>query len=82
MILKLSPLIGVTISAFVWRLGILTPPTLLLIVTMAACFLTPIYTSSEKGQLISDQIKGPLAAFRSPPDEGTRQERRNVGSMN
>ena len=28
-ILKLSPLIGVTTSAFVWKLGILTPPTLL-----------------------------------------------------
>ena len=27
---KLSPLIGVTTSAFVWRLGILTPPTLLI----------------------------------------------------
>ena len=27
--LKLSPLIGVTTSAFAWRLGILTPPTLL-----------------------------------------------------
>ena len=35
--------------------------------TMAACFLTPIYTSSEKRQLISDHIKGPLVAtFRSP----------------
>ena len=35
---------------------------------MAAYFLTPIYTSSEKkGQLISAHIKGPLvAAFRSP----------------
>ena len=33
---------------------------------MAAYFLTPIYTSSEKRQLISDCIKGPLvAAFRS-----------------
>ena len=33
----------------------------------SACFLTPIYTSSEKRQLISDHIKGPLvAAFRSP----------------
>ena len=30
-------------------------------------FLTPIYTSSEKRQLISERIKGPLAAaFRSP----------------
>ena len=37
------------------------------IVMMAAYFLTPIYTSSEKKQLISDHIKGPLvAAFRSP----------------
>ena len=39
----------------------------------------------RKMQLISDRIKGvgPLvAAFRSPPDEGTRQECRNVGSMN
>ena len=27
--LKLSPLLGVTTSAFVWKLGILTPPTLL-----------------------------------------------------
>ena len=37
------------------------------VVTMAAYFLTPIYTSSEKRQLISDRIKGPLvAAFRSP----------------
>ena len=34
---------------------------------MAAYFLTPIYTSSEKRQLIIDGIKGPLdAAFRSP----------------
>ncbi|CAH3144988.1 unnamed protein product [Pocillopora meandrina] len=34
---------------------------------MAVCFLTPIYTSSEKRPLISDHIKGPLvAAFRSP----------------
>ena len=66
--LKLSPLIGVTANAFVWRLGILTPPTLLEIVTMAVCFLTPIYTVSEKKRpLISDHIKGPLvAAFRSP----------------
>ena len=51
---------------------------------MAAYFLTPIYTSSEKRQLISERIKGPLvAAFRSPrPDEGTRQECRNVEFMN
>ena len=28
-ILKLPPLIGVTTSAFVWKIGILTPPTLL-----------------------------------------------------
>ena len=35
---------------------------------MAAYFLTPIYTSSEKkNQRISDRIKGHLvAAFRSP----------------
>ena len=34
---------------------------------MPAYFLTPIYTSSEKRQLISDRRKGPLvAAFRSP----------------
>ena len=34
---------------------------------MAVCFLTPIYTSSEKRPLISDHIKGPLVAvFRSP----------------
>ena len=34
---------------------------------MAAYFLTPIYTSSEKRQPIIDGIKGPLdAAFRSP----------------
>ena len=34
---------------------------------MAAYFQTPIFTSSEKRQLISDRIKGPLvAAFRSP----------------
>ena len=34
---------------------------------MVVCFLTPIYTSSEKRPLISDHIKGPLvAAFRSP----------------
>ena len=34
---------------------------------MAVCFLTPIYTSSEKRPPISDHIKGPLvAAFRSP----------------
>ena len=31
------------------------------------CFLTPIYTSSEKRPLISYHIKGPLVAeFRSP----------------
>ena len=34
---------------------------------MVACFLMPIYTSSEKRPLISDHIKGPLVAtFRSP----------------
>ena len=34
---------------------------------MVAYFLTPIYTLSEKRQLISERIKGPLiAAFRSP----------------
>ena len=64
---KLSPLIGVTTSAFVWKLGMLTPPTLLSIVTMAVYFLTPISTSSEKRQLISDRIKASfVAAFRSP----------------
>ena len=65
--LKLSPPIGVTTSAFVWKLDILTLPTLLKIVMMVAYFLTPIYTLSEKKQLISDRIKGPLVAvFRSP----------------
>ena len=65
--LKLSPPIGVTTSAFVWKLGILTLPTLLKIVMMVAYFLAPIYTLSEKKQLISDRIKGPLVAvFRSP----------------
>ena len=46
-----------TRGPFIWSL-----------ITMAACFLTPIYTSSEKKRpLISDHIKGPLvAAFRSP----------------
>ena len=35
--------------------------------TIAAYFLLPIYTSSEKRQQISDCIKGPLVAvFRSP----------------
>ena len=35
--------------------------------TMAVCFLTPIYTPSAKRPLISDHIKGPLvAAFKSP----------------
>ena len=38
--------------------------------TMVVCFLTLIYTSSEKKKkrpLISDHIKGPLVtAFRSP----------------
>ena len=34
---------------------------------MVAYFLMPIYTLSEKRQLISDCIEGPLiAAFRSP----------------
>ena len=34
---------------------------------LQVCFLTPIYTSSEKRPLISDNIKGPLvAAFGSP----------------
>ena len=34
---------------------------------MATYFLTLIYTSSDKRQLISDLRKGPLAAaFRSP----------------
>ena len=38
-----------------------------LCLTMAASFLTPIYTSSGKRQLISDHIKGPLVAvFRLP----------------
>ena len=40
---------------------------LLQIVMMVAYFLTPIYTLSEKRQLISDHTKGPLVAvFRSP----------------
>ena len=40
---------------------------LLYIRMMAVCFLTPIYTLSEKRPLISDHIKGPLvAASRSP----------------
>ena len=56
-----------TTSAFVWRLGMSTPPTLLKIVTMAACFLTPIYTSSEKRQLISDHVRGPLVAALGSP---------------
>ena len=65
--LKLSPLISVTTSAFVWKLGILTLPMLLQIVTMMAYFLMPIYTLSEKKELISDHRKGPLVAgFRSP----------------
>ena len=65
--LKLPPLIGVTTSAFVWKLGILTLPMLLWIVMKAAYFLMPIHTSWEKRQLISDRIEGPLvAAFRSP----------------
>ena len=65
--LKLSPLISVTTSAFVWKLGILTLPMLLQIVMMVAYFLMPIYTLSEKKELISDHIKGPLVAgFRSP----------------
>ena len=35
--------------------------------TSAAYFLTSIYTSSEKRQLIRERIKGPLiAVFRSP----------------
>ena len=45
---KLSPLIGVTNGAFVWKPAISTPPTLLWIVMMAVYFLTPVYTSSEK----------------------------------
>ena len=32
------------------------------IVMMAAYYLTPIHTSSEKGELISWHIKGPLDA--------------------
>ena len=54
-------------GVFVWKLGILTPPTLLYIVMMEAYFLTPIYTLPEKRRLISDRMKGPLvAALRSP----------------
>ena len=66
--LKLSSPIGITTDALVWKPGISTPSTTLLqIVMMAAYFLTPIYTSSEKGQLISERMKGLLvAAFRSP----------------
>ena len=42
-------------------------PNILTLMTMVAYFLTPINTSSEKRQLISECIKGPLvAAFRSP----------------
>ena len=80
--LKLSPLIDVTTNAFVWKLCISTPPMLLKILIMAANYLTPIYISSEKKrQLINEHIKGTLvAAIRSPPN--TRQECRNVGSMN
>ena len=40
--LKLSSLIGVTISALVWKPGLLISSTLLYIVMMAAYFLTPI----------------------------------------
>ena len=54
-------------GVFVWKLGILTPPTLLQIVMMEAYFLTPIYTLPEKRRLISDRMKGPpVAALRSP----------------
>ena len=82
-ILKLSPLIGVTTSAFVWRLGILTPPTLLYIVTMAACLLAPIDTLSEKRQLFRDHIKKTsCCSVYITTNEGTRQECLNVGSMN
>ena len=45
---------------------------------MAAYFLTPIYASSEKQR---ERIKGPLVTAITP-DEGTRQDCRNVGSMN
>ena len=46
--LKLSPLISITTSTFVWKPGISTQPTLLWIAMMAAYFLTCIYTLSEK----------------------------------
>ena len=46
-ILKLSLLIDVT-SAFVWKPGISTPPTLHQIVMITAYYLAPIYTSSEE----------------------------------
>ena len=50
------------------------------VVTMAAYFLTPIYTSSEKRQLISDYIKGTLvAAFRSPPMKALERSVETLG---
>ena len=50
---------------------------------MAAYFLTPIYTSLKKRQLISDGIKRTSCCNdQITPDEGNRQECRNVGSMN
>ena len=54
-----------------------------IVVTMAADFLTPIYTSSGKRLLISDCNKGPLvAAFRSPLMEVLDRKCRNIGSVN
>ena len=50
------------------------------VVTVAAYFLTPIYTPSEKRQLISDYIKGTLvAAFRSPPMKALERSVETLG---
>ena len=50
------------------------------VVTVAAYLLTPIYTPSEKRQLISDYIKGTLVAtFRSPPMKALERSVETLG---
>ena len=64
---KITPLIDVTTSAFVWKPGTSTPPTLLsLNMMMTAYYLTPIYTSSEK-RAVSEHIKGLLVVAIGEP---------------
>ena len=71
--LKLSPLVDVTTSAFVWKPGIST------LTRDDGGLLPDAYLHVVRKQLISERIKGPLvAAFRSPL---TKAVDRNVETL-